>query len=158
MNGETMALVRGDKLFLVTDSTGQIEQTKRWTDTVLSTWGFEDHEPKVLGKWRIPDYEEGDLVQRYNEWDIDPTGRWLAYTKDNTVCIRSIERLNNSPERMIGQHSSKTTAVIFHPNLDVLVSADSSGKILFWPFTANPAKKFRELDVKTSVLDLFFDE
>ena len=148
MEGYTGLLVRGGKVILTTDMTGQVEKTGKFGKVLVRTWEFDSAEPRVVGQWN----REGTAA-----WDIDPKGRLLAFGKGNGVYTLSLDPSGTSTETLIENHNSPVTAVAFHPDAEQIATADSSGEIRIRPLAANSKKERRVFFEKEPVLGLYFD-
>jgi serine/threonine protein kinase/WD40 repeat protein len=123
MDGKTFNLVRGGRLFLITETS-----TKDLYD--IHTWGFNEDEPKILGNIN---------AKGITHFEIDPTARWMAIGSGNFVYLRSMENLSASPQ-IIGEHTTEVGFISFHPDSKKLASADRTGEIRIW--SISPSSKF----------------
>jgi WD40 repeat protein len=78
--------------------------------------------------------------------DIDPSGVWLAFSREQTVYMRSLEDWSRPP-RMLGKHSDGVAELTFHPGGERVAARDRSGEIRVWPTTDNAAEPLRILQV-----------
>jgi serine/threonine protein kinase/WD40 repeat protein len=97
-------------------------------------WSFDDREPELVSHWDL------DGVGKYR---IDPSGRQVAYTRDNRVYVCPVESFDAGHSRLIGEHSSRATYVTFDPTGTRVASADVSGEIRLWSLSAASSTPLR---------------
>lgn len=132
---------RGDGYFSFADAEGQGS---------LVWWPFDDQGQRLIGTmpdWKHPDAETegGDLAEWSAEWsaiDIDPTGAWLAYSRERTVYLRSVEEWIQPPLRL-GVHQGNVVELAFHPDGTRVASRDEFGDIKVWSVAADSSDPIR---------------
>jgi WD40 repeat protein len=161
MEGVTLPLVRGNRLYLVTDISGreesigkvsypaaQNENPGTWSQTLVRTWAFDDKEPQ-----RLSDWDPGGIPT----FDIDARGRWVAYPKGRGVYLAPLDGLESGRERLMGEHSVDASRVRFDPTGDRLASSDVSGEIRLWSLVGDSARPLRVIHGKDPLCGLWFD-
>lgn len=131
MEGATICLVRGGKVYLITDSSRQ-----GLDETVVRVWKFDSGDPEIVGRLKMK-----GILWRYS--DIDPLGRSITYLKGKNVYIRSLDTSGIGPETLVGTHAADGAVVRFHPNGAEIASSDQSGEIRIWslvPGMKNPVR------------------
>ncbi len=148
MEGTTLTRVRGNRLFLITDATGQTESTGNWTETVVHTWAFDEKEPELIGRWNL------DGVTWF---DIDQSGRWVAYAKGRGVYLCPVETWGADRRRLVGEHAADASRVVFDSKGERLASADVSGEIRLWSLAPSSSTPARVIAGKGPLCGLWFD-
>jgi WD40 repeat protein len=160
MEGATLPLVRGGKLFMITDLAGSDagigilaypadarERTGKWTRAAVRVWAFGESEPEMLGAWNpdgIPDF------------DIDSQGRWVAYPKGRGVYLVPLAGLARRAALQVGEHPHEAVRVRFDPSGEHLASSDASGEIRLWAAIAGQERPLRVITGKEPLCGLWF--
>jgi serine/threonine protein kinase/WD40 repeat protein len=130
--GATLPQVKTGKTFLLTDV--PVPHQPKWSKTLIRTWRFGLEEPKVVGTLPM-----ADVIAQ----DFDSEGRWIAYTKDRGIYLRSLDSSQIGPEKLVGLHGAEANDVHFHPNDNEIISSDAASEIRIWslvPGTKNPVR------------------
>jgi len=159
MEGKTVNFIRGNRLFLITDTVGRNSAytdvfvrldlsgwDSGWTNARIRSWDFKDIEPKIIGNLDL---------QNMSGYDIDPSGKWLVYNTGNSVYLRSIENLSATP-RLIGQHKNASRVVTFNPSGTQVASSDSNGEIRLWSLDNSSETPLRIINGKEPVYGMYF--
>ncbi|MGE5188868.1 MAG: protein kinase domain-containing protein [Gemmatimonadota bacterium] len=160
MEGVTMPLVRGGRLFLITDlggpegGIGRVtypgraqEHTGKWTRTLVRMWEFDDAPPKLVGRWN-----PGGI----SDLDIDRDGRWVAYPKERGVYLCPLEGLSSGRDQLVGEHAREAGRVRFDPAGERLASSDASGEIRLWSLSGRAGTPLRVIAGKDPLCGLWF--
>ncbi|PWT90541.1 MAG: hypothetical protein C5B54_06975, partial [Acidobacteria bacterium] len=123
--GITICLVRAGKAFLITDTSGRLENPFKWNDTVVRVWKFDRREPEIVGHVKL-----GNII--WKKFDIDSRGQMLAYSKGHSVYFRPLDVSALGPEKLIGSQETDIETIKFRPTKQELASADSTGEIRIW--------------------------
>jgi WD40 repeat protein len=161
LEGTTLPLVRGDRLFLITDLSGpgkgigvasypahQNEFTGTWTRTIVRTWEFDDREPRIIAHWNA-----GGI----RTFDIDAKGRWVAYPKGRGVYLSLLDELESGRARLVGEHAAEASRVCFDPTGVRLASSDLSGEIRLWSLAGGSKLPLRVIRGRAPLCVLDFD-
>jgi WD40 repeat protein len=81
-------------------------------------------DPEVLGHLE----DEPNLL---GQWGIDPAGRRVAKGVGTELYVHRLEELETS-RHLVGSHLQEITATVFHPDGDLLFSADAGGEVRVW--------------------------
>ncbi len=133
--GQAAHQMTSGKAFFYTDN--PIQNEPKWSDTIWRSWDFNHEEPELIG--RLP---MADVVSEV----LDSKGRFMAYTKDRAIYMRSLSASGFGPEKLVGRHSAKALTVSIHPEGNMLVSGDENGEIRFWSILPGPGKLIRVIE------------
>jgi WD40 repeat protein len=101
---------------------------------------------RTLRRWVLPDGPAVDLgnvdMTNVADWDLDPTGTWLALARGREVFLRSLEFFNRGTEQLVGTNSEKVTWVAFGAN-GRLLSRDKTGEIRVWSLEGEKPRLLR---------------
>ncbi len=143
MEGRTMPLVRGDRLFLVT----YLADWER-AGVLVRSWSFDEATPALIGRLR----PNGT----YN-YDFDRRGRWVAYSRGRGVYLCPLDGLSSGRERLVGEHAGDVVPwVRFDPAGQRLASSDLSGEIRIWSLGEGAREPLRVIPGKGPVRFLCF--
>jgi plasmid maintenance system antidote protein VapI len=98
--------VRGDKLLTCT------HMDEEGANLLLRAWSLPEGKPEVLGTFPFPK----------GGWDVNPSGTTVAYGREGTVCVRSVDRSRSIAERVLGQGGDEVRDVTFDRRGDRLAS------------------------------------
>ncbi|MGE5177567.1 MAG: protein kinase domain-containing protein [Bacteroidota bacterium] len=160
MEGVTMPLVRGARLYMITDLAGPRggigtvtyparaqEHTGKWTRTLVRTWGFDASAPRLLGRWD---------PNGISDFDIDVHGRWIAYPRGRGVYLLPLDGLPSGRERLVGAHAEEAGRVRFDPGGERLASSDATGEIRIWTLNGGASDPPRVIPGKDPLCGLWF--
>jgi WD40 repeat protein len=118
-------------VFLISDRTHR-DPPFFWNESIIRIWTFDQREPEILGQTNFQ-----------NNWnfDIDSQGRWLAYSKDRELYVRSLGASGIGPKKFVGKHDTKIESIGFQPGGDQIASSDSN-EIRLWPLIAGTVQTF----------------
>lgn len=136
LEGLTICFVRGGKAFFITDNAGKTDPPFFWRDCVVRAWDFGSGQPETLGNIQL-----GGGLWKF--FDVDPSGRSIAYAKDDGVYISDLSEDGVSSARLIGTHSAKAQLVRFNPNGTEIASSDANGEIRLWSLSPTSQKPLR---------------
>jgi WD40 repeat protein/tRNA A-37 threonylcarbamoyl transferase component Bud32/plasmid maintenance system antidote protein VapI len=121
--------VRGDKLLTCT------HMDEEGANLLLRAWSLPEGKPEVLGTFPRPK----------GGWDVNPSGTTVAYGREGTVCVRSVDRSRSIAERVLGQGGDEVRDVTFDRRGDRLASLHGSGEIRIWSMAGETADPLRVL-------------
>jgi WD40 repeat protein len=121
---------------LVTDD-GFSSTTRVGDELVFRRWSFDGANSQVSG--RMESFGGG--------FDIDRTGRWLAFGNGQRVFLRSLKDWERRP-KLIGEHPADVRYVTFHPDRVHLATSDVSNEIRLWSLDPVSKAPTRILDGK----------
>lgn len=151
MEGLTLCLVRGGKALLLTDTSGRLEPPFQWDETVVRTWDFGSGEPQVIGRFKMEH-------AGWKNFDIDPDGHSIAYSKGHGVFVRTLDASGIGTEKSVGIHDADVDVIRFRPDYDELASSDINGEIRLWALEAGKLNPVRVIPGNNQrVFCLWFD-
>jgi WD40 repeat protein len=150
LDGTTICFVRGSSAFFITDATGSHDAPFLWSNAVVRKWNFDHAEPEVLVRIQLAKIW-------WQKFDIDNSGRWIAYTKDGSVYVTSLNASGRGSEKIIGSHDARVAYVKFRPNSEELASADINGIIRFWSLKGETKDPIRTFNANGELKSLWFD-
>jgi WD40 repeat protein len=156
MEGRTIDFSKGNRLFLLTDSSG--EPSGKWKGLILRSWDFKKDEPQIIGHISTETIQIpfGASTFSWNHIDIDVTARWMAYSSQKSIYIRSLEDIS-APPRLIGEHAADAAVVTFHPDGQEIVSSDVNGEIRLWSVDSSRKTPLRIIPGNTPIFNLQFN-
>lgn len=150
-DGLTICFVRAGKAVFVTDNSGKITNPFLWRNSTIRVWNFGPEEPETLGQVDL----QGS---GWRSFDVDYQGRWIAYSKDESIFLHELTRKNSSI--LLTTDPSKTGVIRFNPNGKELATASGDGQIKLWSLENQFAQKqpLRTLDGRGGNLwNMWFD-
>jgi len=109
------------------------------------SWSLSEEDGRLLIYW----WPYGDGASRLigsmaDIWaaDIDTTGSWIAYSREESLYLRSLEDWSQPPQRL-ADHDEKVTEIAFHPSGQRIAAKDESGELRIWSTTGSGAKPLR---------------
>jgi WD40 repeat protein len=76
--------------------------------------------------------------------DIDATGSWMAYSREESLYLRPLEDWSQ-PSQRLADHDEKVTEIAFHPSGERVAAKDESGELRIWSTTGGSAQPLRAL-------------
>jgi serine/threonine protein kinase/WD40 repeat protein len=133
--GTTIAVVKGNYAFLITDALGSHDLPVKWSRTVVRKWKFDPAEPEIIGHVQMSEIDPS--------FDIDDSGRWIAYTKDRNVAVMSLDPSSTEREKIFGPANAQF--VKFRPTTQEFASSDRNGFIKIWSLASGTTAPVRSM-------------
>ena len=111
--------------------------------------------------WRVGEveatgsgWEESKWLPEWSAVDIDPAGTTLAYSRKNTIYLRSIEDWNRPPLRL-GAHQNNIVRIALAPEGAHVAAQDESGELWVWEGDGKAIEPVRRFQAEGSRYILF---
>ncbi len=91
------------------------------------------------------------------DWDIDASGEWLLTVRPKGVYVTPLRNPSREGNRLIGRHDAKVVSVASHPAEPGFVSADETGELQVWAFSATTGQGHLERTFRATAPRVRFD-
>lgn len=118
----------------------------------LRRWVLPDGRDVDLGNVEIPNITRSSVAN----WDVDPTGTWLALPRERQVLLRSLRTSQRAEEQLVGTHPENLNWIAFGANRRLL-SRDAGGEIRVWSLEGEKPRLLRAIRGSASERSPRFD-